>query len=244
MNYLTRTIRVWGLLGIFLQLTLLHAAENPGKSAEEFVREGNSFVKQGRYQEAIRVYKKAYDHHKEPDAAYNLAIVYDRYLNFDRKAVVFYREFLRLMPEYSDSEQVQEWINQALSEQAQVKSDPLRHSSEAIKYILEDPQAGPHTKGGNQALEKHEYERAINEYRQAVVINNSSTACYNIALLYDLDLNFYTRAIYYYQKYLAMAPETKIAGVVAKRIKKARQALAKSMEVVPTFQLFPLRGPK
>ena len=228
---------------VFAPLVLLHAAAPPKKSAEEdLVREGNRFVLEGQYKDATAIYKKAYEDYRNPDAAFNLALVYDHCLNLNRKAVLYYNEFLRLMPEYSDKEKVLEWI--AAAEQVQIKSEPQNRSSEAVKYILMGPEADSYTKEGNQAVKDLKYETAINKYQRAIVINNSAAACYNMALVYDLDLKFYARAIYYYQKYLVLDSEVKNSEKVAKRIETARQMFKQSTELSLASHLFTLRGPQ
>jgi tetratricopeptide (TPR) repeat protein len=75
-------------------------------------------------------------------------------------------------------------------------------------------------------------------------MSNSAAACYNLALVYDLDLEFYAKAIYYYQKYLVLDPKSEFAEKVTKRIEQAKQALNNSKRAVPSSRLFSLRGPK
>ena len=235
-----RICLLYGL--VFAPLTLLHAAAPPKKSAEDLVREGNRFVLEGRYKDATAIYKKSYEDYRNPDAAFNLALVYDHCLNLNRKAVLYYNEFLRLMPEYSDKEKVLEWI--AAAEQVQTKSEPQKRSSEAVKYILVGSETDSYTNEGNQAVKELKYEMAINKYQRAIVINNSAAACYNMALVYDLDLKFYTRAIYYYQKYLVLDSEAENYEEVAKRIETARQMLKQSTKLAAAVHLFTLRGPQ
>ncbi len=226
---------------VFVSLAPLHAADVPNKSAEDLIRKGNRLVHGGEFQYAARVYKKASEDYQSTDAVLNLAIVYDHYLNFERKAVIYYREFLRLRPGYFDKERVLKRI--ALIEEGKTKTGPTERSSMALKYTIEAPESDPYTRAGNIALKELKFELAINKYQRAVVMNNSAVACYNLALVYDFDLKFYTRAIYFYQKYLALDPETKVAGDVAKRIEAAREALKQSMAITPKSHL-PLLGPK
>jgi tetratricopeptide (TPR) repeat protein len=222
-------------------LAPLHATEVPNKSAEELIRKGNRLVLGGEFQAATQVYKKAMEDYQSTDAVLNLAIVYDHYLNFERKAVIFYREFLRLRPNNFDKEKILKRI--ALIEEGKTKTETTERSSMALKYTIEAPKTDPYTREGNLALKSLKFELAINKYQRAIVMNNSAVACYNLALVYDFDLKFYTRAIYFYQKYLALDPENKVAGDVAKRIEAAREALKQSMAIAPKSHL-PLLGPK
>jgi tetratricopeptide (TPR) repeat protein len=110
---------------VFIPSALLHAAEAlHQKTAEELVGEGNRLVQEGLYRESARFYKKAYDDYQNTDAVFNLALVYDRYLNLDRKAVIYYRKFLELVPEDPDKERILEWI--ASAEQDQSNPSPKR----------------------------------------------------------------------------------------------------------------------
>jgi tetratricopeptide (TPR) repeat protein len=60
---------------------------------------------------------------------------------------------------------------------------------------------------GLVAVEQGEFKKAEDHYQSALKINeNYAHALYNIALLYDVYLNDVAKAVSYYQKYLALAP--------------------------------------
>jgi len=237
---LKRTL-LWVL--VFTSSAVVHAAEGlHQKTAEELVGEGNRLVKEGLYRESARFYKKAYDDYQSTDAIFNLALVYDRYLNLDRKAVIYYRKFLELVPEDPDKERILEWI--AAAEQDQSNVTTQKKYSIASKYVLTGTEASPYINEANQALKELKYRYAIDQYKRAIIMSNSAAACYNLALVYDLDLEFYAKAIYYYQKYLVLDPKSEFAEKVTKRIEQAKQALNNLRKAVPSSRLFSLRGPK
>lgn len=226
---------------MFIPFTLLHAAEVvPPKTAEELVSEGNHLVQKGLCQEAVRLYKKAYDDYQNTNAIYNLALVYDHCLNLKRKAVIYYQEFLKLAPEDSGKEKILEWIASIEQDQGETK----KNNSKAFKYIIADTEASSYINEASQALKELNYGYAINQYQRAIIMSNSAVACYNLALVYDLDLKFYAKAIYYYQKYLVLDPKSEFNEKVTERIEQARRALNESKKALPSSTLFTLRGPK
>lgn len=236
-----KSILLWAL--VFTPSVLLHAAEVlHQKTAEELVGKGNRLVQEGLYRESARFYKKAYDDYQNTDAILNLALVYDHYLNLDRKAVIYYQKFLELVPDDPDKERILEWI--AAAEQDQGNVTTQEKYSIALKYVLTGTEASPYINEANQALKELKYSYAINQYQRAIIVSNSAAACYNLALVYDLDLRFYAKAIYYYQKYLVLDTKSEFAEKVKKRIEQAKQELNNSGKAVPSSRLFTLRGPK
>ena len=134
---------------VFAHSVLLHAAEAPKVPVEELIREGNRLVLQeGQYVDATRVYKQAFEDYQSPDAALNLAIVYDHYLHFKRKAVIYYREFLRLAPEHPYKERVLQQIEGV----GKNKPEPIQDSSKALPHIMAAAENDHYAREGNQSL--------------------------------------------------------------------------------------------
>ena len=46
----------------------------------------------------------------DKDAAYNLGILYENYLNDKEKAIVFYQQYLNIAPDAPDAKEVRQWI--------------------------------------------------------------------------------------------------------------------------------------
>ena len=64
-----------------------------------------------RFGEAVREYKKALEiDFNDADTHYNLAIIYDDYLNDKEKAIKHYQRYLELRPGAEDVEKVNSWI--------------------------------------------------------------------------------------------------------------------------------------
>ena len=67
---------------------------------------------QHNYPAAIREYEKVIAlNPNDADARYNLAIIYDTNMKDNDKALEQYREYIRIMPDSKESQEVREWIH-------------------------------------------------------------------------------------------------------------------------------------
>lgn len=72
---------------------------------------GVAFAQAAFYDEAIMEYEKSLESNlNNPEAHYNLGLLYDNYKNEPKKAAIHYRKYLDLKPEAADKEEVEAWI--------------------------------------------------------------------------------------------------------------------------------------
>jgi tetratricopeptide (TPR) repeat protein len=72
---------------------------------------GVAYTKGGLYNEAEKAYKNSLTLQKNnPDAHYNLGLLYENAKNEPEKAIIHYEKYLELKPDAKDKEEVQEWI--------------------------------------------------------------------------------------------------------------------------------------
>ncbi len=64
------------------------------EEAYQHLEQGNVYHKEGKYKQAVKEYKVAWEEGKLLDACFNLALTYDHDLNENRLAVRYYNEFL------------------------------------------------------------------------------------------------------------------------------------------------------
>ncbi len=63
------------------------------------------------YDDAIREYEKSLEFNpNNPEAHYNLGLLYDNYKDEPKKALIHYRSYLELKPDAADKEEVEAWI--------------------------------------------------------------------------------------------------------------------------------------
>lgn len=72
---------------------------------------GVAFAQAAFYDDAIREYEKSLElNFNNPEAHYNLGLLYDNYKDEPKKAVIHYRKYLELKPDAVDKEEVEAWI--------------------------------------------------------------------------------------------------------------------------------------
>ncbi len=63
------------------------------------------------------------------------------------------------------------------------------------------------------------YEKAARAFKECSIRYKSSSALLNLGILYDKELHFFTKAMHYYNQFLAREPKAAEAHLVKKRIK-------------------------
>ncbi len=212
----------------------------------ELIETGNALVREEKYEAAVRTYKTAWKLYNSSDVVYNLAVVYDHELEFTAKAVYYYEKFLSLEPEAAEAPQIKEWLSlarQRLSPQQGGKT-VIQAKLLPLSNKLMDPASDESCLKGNEHLAQGEYEAAIGAYRKALLSNKSQAACYNLAVLYDYGLQYKASAIYYYQRFLGIAPDSANAPEVATRLEQVKQELLHDQDPHAESQIYKLRTAK
>jgi tetratricopeptide (TPR) repeat protein len=211
----------WLVGSMLLALGLAGTAQAKYLDAPALIRQGNSFFSNGQYEEAARAYKQALKVEASADAAYNLALTYHHRLNYYAKALHYYQQFLQMEPNAPEARQVKSWLSevryQVFPEEGQ--KDPRFKRPSAQDLIVEAEPDDLDTQKGNEFLRQKNYRQAIQAYERALGQKNSQVACLNLALLYDFELGYLQKAIFYYQRFLALAahkPQEKVAIWLAK----------------------------
>lgn len=211
----------------------------------DYIRQGNNFFSNGQYDEAARSYKNALLVGSSADAMYNLAITYHHRLNYNAKAMYYYQKFLENDPKAPEATQVKKWLQEVRHKVFPDKVLPgsiLDHppiEEVMITANADDTDAGQ----GDKFLKEKNYRRAIKSYRKSLVNNKSVSACFNLALIYDFELEHLQKAIYYYQKFLAMAPNHPKANKVSKWMNEAKDLLQRQSGHFYRGEAFQLRQP-
>jgi tetratricopeptide (TPR) repeat protein len=234
------------LPGIVVGLVLVVTGYGPVEAKpalKELIKSGNSSAQEGEYEAAIRAYKQAWKSYNSSDAAYNMGIIYHHELKSLTKAVHYYEKFLALEPNAIESLQVKKWLE---SVRRELNPDSAGQSSNLIESLLltkiikstEDEDC----RLGNEYLSKGKYEAAIGAYRKALVVNQSATACYNLALLYDYGLKYKTTAVYYYQRFLGMAPDSSNAYDATVRLERLKEEISQEKGSLIKSKAYKLRN--
>jgi tetratricopeptide (TPR) repeat protein len=232
--------------GLLVWLGLLLAGYGSAEAKptlEELIISGNSLAREGEYEAAVRAYKQAWRLYNSADAAYNLGVVYDHELGFWAKAIYYYERFLALEPEAAEASQVRRWILSARQRLSPQTGQLQQSKPSPVLTRLMQPAGDEFCRQGNEYLAQEEYEAAIGAYRRAMVVNQSAAACYNLALLYDYGLNYKAKAIYYYQRFLGMAPEAANGPEVVARLEQVKQELLQQQGVLSRAKPYRLRSP-
>ena len=72
---------------------------------------GVAYTQSKLYDEAVEVYEKSLKFNNDnPEAHYNLALLYDNFQQDSEKAISHYQKYLELKPDADDKEEVEDWI--------------------------------------------------------------------------------------------------------------------------------------
>jgi len=95
-------------------------------------------------------------------------------------------------------------------------------------------QKDPHFLTGQNRVNSMDYKGAIESFEQALETNpRSASAHFELALLYEQKENNPAAAIYHYERFLQLRPDSDRADVVKPRITACKQELAKSFLLTP-----------
>ncbi len=97
-----------------------------------------------------------------------------------------------------------------------------------------DEEKEPHFLAGRSAINSRDFHGAIEEFEKALEINpRNSRAHAELGWLYEEKESDPAAAIYHYQKYLKLRPESRNAEVIRQRIINCKQDLAKTVLPLP-----------
>lgn len=95
-----------------------------------------------------------------------------------------------------------------------------------------DEQKEPHVIQGQKREATYDYSGAIESYHRALEVNpRSSVAHYRLGLLYESEDRDPAAAIYHFQQYLKLRPNSENASVIRQRILGCKQQLAKEVSL-------------
>lgn len=97
-----------------------------------------------------------------------------------------------------------------------------------------DEEKEPHFIAGRNAINSRDFAGAIEEFEKALEVNpRNSRAHAELGWLYEEKESDAAAAIYHYQKYLKLRPESRNAEVIRQRIINCKQDLAKTVLPLP-----------
>lgn len=212
---------------------------------QSLIRQGNEYFSDGQYESAARSYKKALHMGRSAAAAYNLAITYHHRLNYFNKAMYYYQQFLDMEPQAKEAAKVKAWLNDVRFKvfPEELSKKPHMKRPSALDLILKATVDDPDTKEANEALKQADYSRVVSLYQRALVRNNSKVACYNLALVYDFDLGYTNKAVFYYQKFLSMSSDKALINKVSQLLAEAGEVLQHQKGMFYKGSAFQLRQP-
>jgi hypothetical protein len=108
MSSMTHFWRV-GVLVAGLALVAVSARAEDSQRAKEMFRQGSVYFDLGQYDRAIEVWQRGYEEKQDPSFLYNLAQAY-RLSGDSRKAILFYKSFLRNSPKAPNRVEIEQKI--------------------------------------------------------------------------------------------------------------------------------------
>lgn len=101
----------------------------------------------------------------------------------------------------------------------------------------QDEEKEPYFLAGKSRVNSMDYKGAIEAFEKAVEVNpRSAAAHFELALLYDQKESDPAAAIYHYERYLALAPNSGKEDMVKPRILACKQQLAQSVTLAPVSE--------
>ncbi len=218
--------------------------------SEKLVLEANKLCEEGKYNDAVIIYKQALTEYNSAHAAYNLGVTYEVNIRDMKQAVYYYQLFLSLEADSDDSRQVKGIIKNIKAAYPEIfvpKKDIIvqkktpppavvnktkKHKKAKKVNSLDD--LDPETRksavirlrNGQIFYKQARYKEAVDEYLEVLKIYNSADACYNLGVIYDRRLNFKKLALEYYKKFIQLAPDSPDTKRVQEWIEQANRSLA------------------
>jgi tetratricopeptide (TPR) repeat protein len=109
---LTQLIMVIGV-GLLLAVGNLSAQEQDVYKGLRHLKLGNKYYKQGKFKQAAKEYKIAWEEGRLLDAGYNLSHLYDLKLNNNELAIQYYTEYIKEDPFASDITEIEQLLEKA-----------------------------------------------------------------------------------------------------------------------------------
>ena len=101
----------------------------------------------------------------------------------------------------------------------------------------QDEDRDPHFQRARDLVNSQEFKAAAEEFEKALETNpRSATAHFELGCLCDTKLNDYAAAIYHYERFLVLAPDSQRAGPVRERIRGCKLELAGTEFPLPNSQ--------
>ena len=124
----------------------------PKHSKLPVLKQAKQYYLDGKYQPAASLYEKIIILDPGNSAAIlDLAVIYDDYLNNDKKAVILYKRYLEIDSNTEKTSLIQQWIRDAAYESMGVTNTRLNPEMERIKKLEKDLESA---RGENHALEE------------------------------------------------------------------------------------------
>ncbi|MBI3849236.1 MAG: LysM peptidoglycan-binding domain-containing protein [Verrucomicrobia bacterium] len=100
-----------------------------------------------------------------------------------------------------------------------------------------DEQKEPHFLTGKKRINSLDYKGAIESFEKALEANpRSASAHFELALLFEQKENDYAAAIYHYDRFLRLRPQSDYAKPVLEHVNTCKQELAKTVSIGPVSQ--------
>ncbi len=100
-----------------------------------------------------------------------------------------------------------------------------------------DEEQDPHFQRGINLVNSQDFAGAVEEFETALETNpRSAAAHFQLGCLYDTKVNDSAAAIYHYQKFLLLEPQSERAPLVQQRIRLCKQELANTEFPLPNSQ--------
>ncbi len=101
----------------------------------------------------------------------------------------------------------------------------------------QDEEREPHFLNGKSLLQRFDYPGAAEAFEQALEVNpRSATAHFELGLLNEQRFNDHATAIFHYEKFLKLRPDSEHADNVRQRINTCKQDLARAVFLGPVTQ--------
>jgi LysM repeat protein len=100
-----------------------------------------------------------------------------------------------------------------------------------------DERKEPHLLTGKKRINSMDYKGAVEAFEKALEANpRSASAHFELALLFEQKENDYAAAIYHYERFLRLRPQSDQAAPVAEHVNACKQEMAKTVSIGPVSQ--------